>query len=104
MLAAQGPSSVDLPITDLTTNQTVGNITTVFQNALSICVTDALAPGALSASLTISRDKVHLTGLLPASTCAVPTHCVFLQAMPACAALLAATAAAVTQWSGGAGC
>ena len=47
--AAQGPSSVNLPITDLTTNQTVGNVTTVFRSALTICVTDMLAPGTLFA-------------------------------------------------------
>jgi hypothetical protein len=95
LLAAQGPSSVNLPITDLTTNQTVGNVTTVFRSALTICVTDVLGPGALSALVTSGRHNVRQTGLLPASS--VSSQCVYLQAMLVCAALLAAMVAAVTQ-------
>jgi hypothetical protein len=100
VLAAQGPSAVNLPITDLATNQTVGNVTTVFRSALTICVTDVLAPGALYAQVatgTTGRDNQHLTGLLPAGTGVVPLQCVYLQATLACAAPLAATAAAAIQ-------
>jgi hypothetical protein len=50
-LVVQGPSTVKLPITELATNQRVGSITTVFRNALSICVTDLQAPGASSKML-----------------------------------------------------
>lgn len=99
LLAAQGPSSVNLPITDLTTNQTVGNVTTVFRSALTICVTDPLAPGTSFILVTTGRDDLHLSGLLPASSSAVPSQCVCvcLQAMLACAAPLALMAAAATQ-------
>ena len=97
LLAAQGPSSVNLPITDLTTNQTVGNVTTVFRSALTICVTDTLAPGALPA-VVIARGYKHLTGLLPASTHVVTSLHVYLQAMLGCVAPSAVTAApAATQ-------
>lgn len=41
----QGSHTVALPVVVVATNKTVGAIESTFRNALSICVTDQLAPG-----------------------------------------------------------